>query len=365
MILTAVAVAVYLIILRNNVQLYLPGSSTQGGGITSLKHLRNNENGEWLILCGTKKGSLQILSLIEDPIHNCVGRCTEINVTDGKYPLFNMAVGEDDRAIFCGGSDRFVTILQLASDSQHHMRANGALLLFEAKQRLGPHTGWVQDVLLVSPNQLYSIGCNCIESWQKQSNQVWTQGKRLVIDSDIKLCTLSSDLLCLAYQNNSLFAGGVDGRIHVFEKRERSAIAAHTGRVNALITTTTAEGVDHVVSVSHDGWVSKWRLQQGTTDRMTLMRTKAFQTEERNTAVMSLQMHQDSDEEAFVVGTNQGTILLLSNSLALLGTVRLPQPALITAFLHIPHFKLVLVAHSLGLGAFQYDDEVQDEHNRL
>jgi hypothetical protein len=344
MILVAVVATLYLVI-HNNVQLHLPGTPTQGEGVTSLAHLIVDE--EWLLLCGTKKGSLRAFSLTEDGVQ----QRTEVNVTNGRYPILSMAVDETDRTIFCGGSDRFVTILPYAAthphDTSHYCGS------IADTQRLGPHTGWVQDVLLASSNLLYSIGCNCIESWHKQSDQKWKQGKRWVVDSDVEMgCTLSSDLLCLACQNGTLYAGGVDGRIHVFRKEEHSAMAAHKGRVNADMTTTSC-GIDYIISASHDGWVNKWKIHP--TDHTRLKHVQAFQSQERNTAILSIRPDQNDTEGFFVVGTSRGTILLLSNSLDLLQTFCLPEPVAITAFLHVPDDKVVLVAHSLGLGAFHFD----------
>ncbi|GAX17577.1 hypothetical protein FisN_18Lh228 [Fistulifera solaris] len=345
MILAAVLAALYLVI-HNNVQLYLPGSPTQGEGVTSLAHLIVDD--ESLLLCGTKKGSLRAFSRTE----NGVQQHTEVNVTNGRYPILSMAIDETDRTIFCGGSDRFVTILPYAvthpHDTSHHYSS------IADKQRLGPHTGWVKDVLLAPSNILYSIGCNCIESWQKQSDQKWKQGKRWVVDSDVVMgCTLSSDLLCLACQNDTLYAGGVDGRIHVFRNEEYSAMAAHNGRVNAVIT-TTIRGIDYIMSASHDGWVYQWKTHPVDHTRLECVQT--FQSQERNTAIVSIRHDRNNDAEGlFVVGTSRGTILLLSDSLELLQTFCLPEPVTIMAFLHVPDDKMVLVAHSLGLGAFHYN----------
>ncbi|GAX18015.1 hypothetical protein FisN_18Hh228 [Fistulifera solaris] len=332
--------AVVAALIINNLQLHLPGTLTQGEGVTSLAQLKTDR--ELLFLCGTKQGSLWTFSFKDDGVqqHN------KVQVTNGRYPIFSMAVDENDGTVFCGGSDRFVTVLAAT-----HRDDNNHFIATEL-QRLGPHTGWVQDVFLASPNLLYSIGCNCIESWQKQSDRKWKPGKRFVIESDVAMgCTLSSDLLCLACRKDTLYAGGVDGRIHAFRKDEHSAVAAHKGRVNALMT-TTIRGIDSVLTASHDGWVYQWKMQPD--DQTRLERVQAFQSQERNTAILQIRLDKNDTEGCFVVGTSRGTILLLSDSMDLLQTFCLPEPVAITAFLHVPDAKMVLVAHSLGLGAFHY-----------
>jgi WD40 repeat protein len=340
MTLAAVVAALYLVI--HNVQLHLPGTPTQGEGITSLAQLKTDQ--EWLFLCGMKQGSLWTFSFKDDGVQ----QQNKVHVTNGRYPIFSMAVDENDGTVFCGGSDRFVTVLPYAATQHNHINHSIATV----QQRLGPHTGWVQDVLLASPDLLYSIGCNCIESWQKQSDRKWKQGTRFVIESDVAMgCTLSSDLLCLACRKDTLYAGGVDGRIHAFRKEEISAMAAHKGRVNAIMT-TTIRGIDSVLTASHDGWVYQWKMQ--TDDQTRLERVQAFQSNERNTAILQIRLDKNDTEGCFVVGTSRGTILLLSDSLDLLQTFCLPEPVAITVFLHVPDAKMVLVAHSLGLGAFHY-----------
>lgn len=351
----AAAAALLLLFGKNHVEFNPPGTLTQGG-ITSLAYLKTN-NDDGFVVCGTKEGSVQVLSLDDEDSGDCFV-CYELNNITKKgtrSAILSMTVDEDSRTLICGGSDRFVTIWQLETVTTDNTRSR----LILQQQRLGPHTGWVRDVLFVAePDVLYSIGCNCIESWykapsnyqsnQQQQQQQWKQGKRWIVNSDPALgCTLSSDLLCLAITNGCLLAGGVDGRVHKFGTQGQSAIAAHDGRINALEATHGG-----VVSVSHDGWVHKWSLQQENNEHMNLKRVQSFQSNERNTAIVSLQIN--DNEECFVVGTSRGTILLLSDSLDLLAKYQLPQCSAITSLLHVPHRQMVLVAHSQGLAALKY-----------
>jgi len=184
-------------------------------------------------------------------------RWTEIesNQYKTKYPIYSMAVMSPKRAtssssvdavfLFCGSGDRWISVWKLGT-------ANGNV---EFVQKLGPHTGWVKDLVYDTKSLLlHSIGCNCIETWDCSSPSIITHtGKRVIENSPTMGTTLSSDLLCLCLLPSAsprlLVTGGVDGRIHLWVsdpsngKLPLYTTLAHDGRVNALVYSSATKSL--------------------------------------------------------------------------------------------------------------------------
>ncbi len=179
------------------------------------------------------------------------------------YPIYSMdiistsMIKEDtkQRMILCGGGDRFVTIWQ---EVEEELENNWSI-----NSRLGPHTGWVKDVIYDHMNDfIFSIGCNCIEVWYNTDERSFEHLCKLTIDScQDQGSTLSSDLLCLSTFSSThnfrkgtiLFGGGVDGRIHswIIEKRQM-----HQGQPTLDKTKTTAKASNFKVSINSDNIIS-------------------------------------------------------------------------------------------------------------
>ena len=295
-------------------------------------HDHNSQSFRFYI--GTKRGTLsQIdISSIQNETHNhttCNTSTCNLLSLSKPYPIYSMDVilnsdkgntGDNGvEAILCGGGDRYVTIWNnhslcmppptSANDTpvpppsfQHqHTRQHTCQ---HTRQQLGPHTGWVKDVIYDQTNELiYSIGCNCIEIWSKDDTNSgdnhydWIHQCKLMIDSCKETgATLSSDLLCLCLlggaQNSMiddddhdntgidesslictksiLFAGGVDGRLHAWSIKNKcdknkskigksttslevmtmGNIRAHDGRVNRLLV---CDKMKLLVSIGNDG----------------------------------------------------------------------------------------------------------------
>jgi hypothetical protein len=162
--------------------------------------------------------------------------------------------------MFSGGADRFVTVLEKEKMDDSDK--------WTIVQRLGPHTGWVKDIVYCTtkfPSDsvlLFSIGCNCIEVWKMEETSqrsMFCHWKKLTIESSVAMgCTLSSDLLCLGiYKGEYLFAAGVDGRVHLWKicesLQKADVLAAHDGRVNAMFV---CELLGVLITVGNDGKVS-------------------------------------------------------------------------------------------------------------
>ncbi len=223
------------------------------------------------LLIGTKKGG--IYHSIIDPTKRLVAedgnlaaekqrdedldRWTEIesNQYKTKYPIYSMAVMSPERAtepssvddtfLFCGSGDRWISVWNLGT-------ANGNV---EFVQKLGPHTGWVKDLVYDTKSLLlHSIGCNCIETWDCSSpSSITHAAKRAIENSPTMGTTLSSDLLCLCLLPSGsprlLVTGGVDGRIHLWFSDPKSGkiplhtILAHDGRVNAIVYSSATKSL--------------------------------------------------------------------------------------------------------------------------
>ena len=215
-----------------------------------------------------------------------------------QYPIFSlMCVAWDDGCndnynshdLLAGGADRYVTVwrrrrIQNNREGESELYNRGSWLV---EEQLGPHTGWVKDVAKSIIRQftrdvddeidrvyLFSIGCNCIEVWSRNTGGKYQHIHKLKIESSVQLgSTLSSDILCLAttsisvrnnsigdnYDNdrtkdgtiNLLLAGGVDGRIHLWTVTSKQiatlrgdstpifgyseSIPAHHGRVTTMV----------------------------------------------------------------------------------------------------------------------------------
>jgi WD40 repeat protein len=188
------------------------------------------------IYAGTKRGNLLVIegpSTGPDPIVEING-AQHTKVDSKTFPIYSLAYSSSG-FLFCGCGDRYISVLPKAE----HQTA-----LRYGIQRLGPHTGWVKDLYFDSGSDtLFSIGCNCVEAWAPTNEGTWENlRKRSITSSPTEGSTLSSDLLCLCGtpRNDFFYAGGVDGRIHVWSTDTNvpepiSSVGAHTGRVNVLL----------------------------------------------------------------------------------------------------------------------------------
>lgn len=188
------------------------------------------------IFAGTKRGDLLVLDLPSigyDPFLEII-RAQHANVDSKTFPIYSLACSSSG-FLFCGCGDRYISVL---SKGEHQ-----TALTYDI-QRLGPHTGWVKDLYFDSRNgTLFSIGCNCVEAWAPTNEGTWERvRKRSITSSPTDGSTLSSDLLCLCGSptNDFFYAGGVDGRIHVWStdlhlQEPITSVGAHSGRVNVLL----------------------------------------------------------------------------------------------------------------------------------
>jgi hypothetical protein len=222
------------------------------------------------LLVGTKRG--QIVRLRANQSNGRFLRSADelvIQDSDGsassastsKLPIYcfviprSSSLGSGENLLLAGGADRCVSVYRLPPEIVSQGRGKVARGEAKAKppspslkkppvgdgilrriQKLGPHTGWVKDMVLIEDDAedategnnstvsssctLYSIGCNGIEIWKSytrgsdaavaqeeaREDARWRNAGKWTIESSALGCTLSSDLLCLAAQ------GGVGGR---------------------------------------------------------------------------------------------------------------------------------------------------------
>jgi WD40 repeat protein len=216
--------------------------------------------------------------------------------------------------LLCGGADRFVTVLEKEQIDSHK---------WTMVQRLGPHTGWVKDMVQYTPKSqsallLFSIGCNCIEVWkmeEKCQEIMFRHWKKLAIESSVTMgCTLSSDILCLGiYEDMYLLAAGVDGRVHKWEICDESlhksdAMATHDGRVNAIIV---CELLNVIITSGNDGKVVCLELSQSQSQLWRTCDLDLCETLGCGVKVTCLGIIKEDCSEAIVaVGTASGLVLL-------------------------------------------------------
>ena len=325
-------------------------SSVLFGGVTSVHYSFDNS----IIVVGTKKGriyyhdnyeqsnnndkignnnSMEKGNVFDDNKNNDDGTLLYEEIISSnystKYPIYSIAVSspspsspspsetpkptEEDRLLFCGSGDRWISVWREKVGKSYDSN-NG----FEFVQKLGPHTGWVKDLVFDQHNRLlHSIGCNCIESWDcsaidnntaPMSSSIRHITKRSIENSPTLGTTLSSDLLCLCLvpttvinddeessQLQLLVSGGVDGRIHLWfsdpttttttttissniaDTHGRSSvnnnkndhlmdeqkmvpihtISAHEGRVNAILWSSA---VNAIFTIGNDGVLCVFRV---------------------------------------------------------------------------------------------------------
>jgi WD40 repeat protein len=297
------------------------------GGTTSVQFLSETSS----LLVGTKKGGIyfsiveqeknqdpnddnSILVTRNEPYtsehadENSLDGWSELKSNDykTKYPIYSLAAmsrnsmdstwilpsSYDDIFLFCGSGDRWISVWKLESEQDGDCIPNPD---FKFMQTLGPHTGWVKDLVYDDRSRLlHSIGCNCIETWDCSSmyevddgraskNQISHATKRTIENSPTAGTTLSSDLLCLCLLPSIakdgddvpplLVSGGVDGRIHLWlsdhsaQRTCRTAmnldgqmplhtILAHDGRVNAIVFSTATKSI---FTAGNDGFLCVFR----------------------------------------------------------------------------------------------------------
>ena len=207
------------------------------------------DDGE-IILVGTKDGKIFRCHIANTTVWS------ELSGYDSKYPIYSMAKCRGSTPmLFCGGGDRYVSVWKKESE------------LWGFVQRLGPHTGWVKGLQFDEEHgRLYSIGCNCVETWELRDFRLNHLNTRSIENSPTMGCTLSSDLLCLSLLHDGyLVAGGVDGRIHLWSPDFRlnnvlHSIRVHDGRVVALAYAADAE---LLFSTGHDGRLHATKFVSG------------------------------------------------------------------------------------------------------
>lgn len=273
---------------------------SSASGVTSLIPL--GENGE--VLVGDKLGSLRIESLVAtdvgQPCPTTARFCSGINgETNRPSPIFSLDLARDIDQIFSGAGDRYVSVWEWEDGN------------WFCVQKLGPHTGWVRDVLYNEKScRLHSIGCNCIETWRFADDRNWEHEKKSQIESSPSDgATLSSDLLCLCkFNENFFFTGGVDGRVHVWDSTLMDSpvrsMSAHDGRVNAI--EYTSGGL--VCTAGNDGKLKCWKYNSRE-DRLEPVAEFDFGGS-RITALSSVDL--GGKEDHVFCGTNVGEVALLS-----------------------------------------------------
>mmetsp|Transcript_19541 Transcript_19541/g.24100 ORF Transcript_19541/g.24100 Transcript_19541/m.24100 type:complete len:567 (+) Transcript_19541:32-1732(+) len=315
----------------------------------------NHQENQFQLYVGTKRGKLLHVLIKSVPTHETIDnddmrtrmkkyiyKCNIIQDLNEQrksalkpYPIYCMDVilVKDKQNVIYGGGDRYLTIWEETEqynkcDNQDSKKKEDEEILYYynynwyIQKRLGPHTGWVKDLVYDKKNHLiFSIGCNCVEIWSngdskdnndivyERSDNQWYHLQKLSIESSKELgSTLSSDLLCLsilkrtAHNGNEIYdgdendayddtnkasdyilAGGVDGRIHLwiiqdllssFQKSNEvgyDVIAAHDGRINKILSCHKSK---MLFSIGNDGFIQCRDIPMNT----TIQKLKDFRT---------------------------------------------------------------------------------------
>ncbi|CAJ1966726.1 unnamed protein product [Cylindrotheca closterium] len=349
-------------------------------GITSL--LKEEKSGT--ILAGTKSG--EVLQSMDNAM-----TWTQLSGYNHKpkYPVYSLAVetkasNDNDKnsklgRIFCGRGDRYISVW----DTE----------IKEYVQRLGPHTGWVQDLAYNEDAQiLYSIGCNCIEVWdcsgRDTSDGSIRHISKLSVENSVLASTLSSDLLRLCLvdgqhvssdkergkgtkaEKKIIMFSGVDGRIHLRSSYRQTSLV-HKGRINALTYSSMKSQI--LFSVGNDGKLCASRINFYSSMEIELLAELELKGLPRLTTVTILE-EADNGELYLVVGTTEGDIIFVSakvkssdNSITLMegGTTNVHNGAKIYSAIALPKgspfepniemgsshtgTRVLLVGHAKGL----------------
>jgi WD40 repeat protein len=253
-------------------------------GVTSLLWMEEAK----ILVAGTKRGGIycrinHTTKIENDDSKECYTWVRIDKAHDKKepfkFPVYSLASSPFSETIFCGGGDRYISVWEKTINSG---TLDGCVNQYDYAQELGPHTGWVKDLLYDQRNALlHSIGCNCIETWDCSETPRQHKKKRSIENSPTIGTTLSSDLLCLCLVENQpaecddnagmqpvLVSGGVDGRIHAWTSnldlscksgKPLCSILAHDGRVNAAVYSLS---LSVVFTIGHDGVLSAHRITQ-------------------------------------------------------------------------------------------------------
>jgi hypothetical protein len=288
---------------------------------------------------GTKRGKIIQVVIPHSPVDSI--RVNTISNTSAPtdvilkpFPVYSMAAvtkgrdnhsGEYEYDLLSGGGDRYVTIWKLKEESP-----SGGV---EIQQQLGPHTGWVKDLVSLPYEYdnndegctLFSIGCNCIEVWSYMEENYQHMCK-IQIESSVEIgCTLSSDLLCLAtyHCNDSsdsyLLAGGVDGRLHrwklklpktindlgkISQIKNAGVVGAHSGRLNKILV---CNNFGAIISVGADGVVACRMI----TNFKPLDDWETSKINLNDKLTSSCIVDEDTSRAIIAVGTSSGKLALI------------------------------------------------------
>ena len=127
------------------------------GGTTTLQWCSDSSS----LFIGTKKGGIYWSDVPHKPNENAnndkeiddeMVRWSKLESKEyeTKYPIYSMAMAKsscDEIFLFCGSGDRWISVWKLAANAVSGSDA-------EFVQKLGPHTGWVKDIVYDEKSQL-------------------------------------------------------------------------------------------------------------------------------------------------------------------------------------------------------------------
>lgn len=267
-------------------------------GITSLASNKDRTT----LVAGTKSG--RILTATREVADNEQSAWVELPREEygSKFPVYSLALGRDaeGEVLFAGAGDRLVSTWRKKSGS------------FRFSSTLGPHTGWVKDTKYhQKTDTLFSIGCNCIESWDCSQTPIRHVSKRAIENSPEMGSTLSSDLLSLCLIDDlCLVSGGVDGRVHLWSldplEMGPFSYRCHDGRVNSLAYSAT---MGLIFSVGHDGMMVASTVK---TDSLQVLSEVEVMGSPRLSTVFIIDEDASGSSCKLALGTTDGRLIILT-----------------------------------------------------
>lgn len=249
------SLSTFLLTSEKNSSKYMLAAGTKRGGLLCYKlHIDEEEQNTSLMGKGKEWLTFEVILNVKALSDISINQITPAVMKYKAYPIYSMrffTLDHDPTSHYLatGGGDRILTIIKFCVDK------------IQREGMLGFHTGWVKDIVPID-NVLFSIGCNCIESWCIKEG-IWKHLRKRKIESSTDGATLSSDLLCLCSGTCRdsgkpvLFSAGVDGRIQQWSNdvnRESpiSSIRAHDGRITCMQYANIAS---MLLTAGYDGFV--------------------------------------------------------------------------------------------------------------
>ncbi|CAM9233134.1 unnamed protein product, partial [Heterosigma akashiwo] len=200
--------------------------------VLSLASWKTEHEGRFLLLSGSKDSVVRLHQIQATPdaeggLSQVVTFSEVLGVEGHTGPVFALASWPSCNMFASGSFEKEIRVWSL-SFPENGKETNEYQV--NLKQVLGPHTGWVKDVKLLSSQSehghaplqgMVSIGCNFIKLWSYEG-EAGNESSNHCFDH-IGDLEVHGDILCLVADGKRLFAGKVDGSIQSWPLSHKDA----------------------------------------------------------------------------------------------------------------------------------------------